>query len=91
MVINKEEKQIRIEDKNEVFRAALFVFAYIHQFSITHISRTMYCKVYTFKHIILPFKAKRVYFDKNLKIFNSLLCTKYCITFYSASDDIILF
>ena len=42
MVINKEEKQIRIEDKNEVFRAALFVFAYIHQFSITHISRTMY-------------------------------------------------
>ena len=39
----------------------------------------------------MPYKAKRVYFDKKLKIINFLFFTQSSTTFYSASDGVILF
>ena len=40
---------------------------------------------------ILPYKAKRVYLHKKLKIINFLFFTLSSTTFYSASDGVILF
>ena len=40
---------------------------------------------------ILPYKAKRVYLHKKLKIINFLVFIYSSTTFYSASDGVILF
>ena len=40
---------------------------------------------------ILPYKAKRVYFDKKLKIINFLCLTYSSTTFYAASDGVNFF
>ena len=48
-------------------------------------------KIFKNMTIILPYKAKRVYLDKKLKIINFLFFTYSSTTFYSAFDGVILF